>query len=178
MPHQIHGVSVVDAQAADLTRADGVATSDRSLALGAYGADCPGVVIAAPDAFGIAHCGWRGTAGGMVGVLCAAVAARSRAPRSAWHAFIGPGISAPRYEVDAPVLAARAWPAEAISPSARPGRAHLDLRVALGRDLAGQGIAQVAMSGLCTADDQRLRSYRHQGAGAVQLLLAWIDNDI
>lgn len=176
VPRQVHGVSVVDDRAADLSQADGVVTADRTIALGAYGADCPGVVIAAPDAVGIAHCGWRGTAGGMVGVLCAEVAARSRAPRSTWHAFIGPGISGPRYEVDAPVLGARAWPTDAVSPSIRPGHAHLDLASALRWDLAEHGITQIAASGICTCDDQRIHSYRHQGAGMVQLLLAWMES--
>lgn len=178
VPRQVHGIAVVDDRATDLSQADGVVTADRGLALGAYGADCPGVVIAAPDAVGIAHCGWRGTAGGMVGVLCAAVAARSRAPRATWHAFIGPGISGPRYEVDAPVLAAREWPGGSVTPSVRPGHAHLDLVSALRWDLADQGISQVATSGICTADDQRIHSFRHQGSGTVQLLLAWIDNNI
>ncbi len=178
MPRQIHGISVADARDADLSQADGVVTGERGIALGAYGADCPGVVIAAPDAFGIAHCGWRGTAGGMVGALCAAVAARSRAPRAAWHAFIGPGISGPRYEVDAPVLSASAWPADAVAPSIRSGHAQLDLAAVLRHDLAAAGIPRVEASGICTCDDQRLHSYRHQGAGAVQLLMIWIDNNI
>ena len=167
-----------DERAEDLFQADGVVTADAGIALGVYGADCPGVVVAAPDAFGIAHCGWRGTAGGMVEALCAAVAGRSLAPRSAWHAFIGPGISGPRYEVDGPVLSARAWPADSLTPSTNSERAHLDLASALSHDLAESGIQQVRTSDICTCDDGRLHSYRHQGPGAVQLLMIWIDNDI
>lgn len=178
VPRQVHGVAVADDRDADLSRIDGVATTDRTVAIGAYGADCPGVVIAAPDAFGIAHCGWRGTAGGMVANLCAAIAARSRAPRTEWHAFIGPGISGPRYEVDGPVLAAHAWPAASLAPSSRPGRAHLDLTSALRQDLQTAGIHHVTNSGICTCDDQRLHSFRHRGAGLVHVLLTWSDNNI
>jgi copper oxidase (laccase) domain-containing protein len=178
VPRQVHGIAVVDDRAEDLSQADGVVTADAGTALGAYGADCPGVVIAAPDAVGIAHCGWRGTAGGMVGVLCAAVAARSRAPRASWHAFIGPGISGPRYEVDAPVLSARAWPMDSLSSAERSGHAHLALATVLRRDLIEAGISQIINSGICTCDDPRLHSYRHRGPGAVQLLLTWIGNNI
>lgn len=172
IPRQIHGALVADAGASDLSRADGVATGDPGLALGAYGADCPGVVIAAADALAVGHCGWRGTAGGMVTALTAAVAARSATPPGQWVAFIGPGISGPRYEVDAPVLGSRSWPPEAVVPTV-PGRAHLDLAVALAADLRGAGISRIIDAGICTADDPRLHSYRHRGSGLVQLLVAW-----
>lgn len=173
VPKQVHGVVVVLHDAPDLSQADGLVTADPKVALGAYGADCPGVVIATPDALGIAHCGWRGTAGGMVVQLCAALEAISRSPHGEWHAFIGPGISGPRYEVDGPVLAARAWPVSALAPSPSPGRAFMDLAAALSADLHAAGIPAVGLSGICTATDPRLHSFRHQGAGLVQMLLAW-----
>ena len=173
VPRQVHGVVVLAHDAADLSQADGVVASDPAIALGAYGADCPGVVLAAPDALGIAHCGWRGTAGGMVARLAEALTARSRAPRDHWQALIGPGISGPRYEVDGPVLSARPWPAAALSPAATPGRAHLDLATVLEHDLRAAGITAITRSGICTAGDPRLHSFRHHGAGLVQVLIAW-----
>jgi hypothetical protein len=174
VPRQVHGTRVVDA-AADfvaLIEADGVVAAGTPAAVGAYGADCPALVLASAQALGIAHCGWRGTAGGIVANLVAAVAACSAEPRARWRAFIGPGISGPCYEVDAPVLGARAWPAEALAPG-RPGRAHLDVPAAVAADLRALGIDDVRVSGVCTASDPRLWSYRRRGPGQVQLLAAW-----
>lgn len=173
VPRQVHGVLVVAHDVTDLSQADGVVTADQLSALGAYGADCPGVVIATPDALGIAHCGWRGTAGGMVERLCSAVEGLSRAPRATWHALIGPGISGPRYEVDGPVLIAHAWPSAALSRAATPGRAQLDLATVLDHDLRRAGLASIQQSGVCTATDPRLHSFRHHGPGLVQMLVAW-----
>jgi hypothetical protein len=173
VPRQVHGVVVLDAAAPDLSGADGVVTSQPDLAIGAYGADCPGVVIAAPDALGVAHCGWRGTAGGMVGKLCDALVRCSATHPSTWRALIGPGISGRRYEVDAPVLESREWPATALAPAAVQGRAHLDLATVLHRDLEAAGVGHITQVGVCTADDPRLHSFRHRGAGLVQMLVAW-----
>ncbi len=174
VPRQVHGTVIVDAgaSAAELDRADGLVSDDPRLALGVFGADCPGLCIAAPDALGVAHCGWRGVAAGIVTRLVDALAARSAHPRSRWHAFIGPGIRGPAYEVDAPVLAARAWPIAALAPRAN-GRASLDLPTAIIADLAHAGIAHATASGRCTHEDSRLHSYRWDGPGITQLLVAW-----
>ena len=169
---QPHGAVVAEAVAGALPDADALVSADPRLALAAFGADCPGLVLAAPDALGIAHCGWRGTAAGIVGNLVAAVAARSRQPSATWRAFIGPGISGARYEVDAPVLAARSWPAAALRPG-RAGQAYLDLARAIADDLRHAGVADVAVSGVCTFDDAALRSHRRGDRGAVQALAAW-----
>ncbi len=178
VPRQIHGLAVVTVgpeavQPSLLAQADGAVTGEPGVAVGAYGADCPGVVLATPDAVGVAHCGWRGTAGGMVDRLVTALAARSSTPRSSWWALIGPGISGAQYEVDAPVLTARVWPPAAVTPAARPGRAYLDLAVALEADLQAAGITAVVRTGVCTATDPRLHSFRRRGPGLVQLLVAW-----
>ena len=172
VPRQVHGTLVVAYNSPDLSQADGV-VGPASVALGAYGADCPGVVVTAPDALAIGHCGWRGTAGGMVARLAAALREQTTTPPSDWHALIGPGISGPRYEVDAPVLSARAWPGAALHASPAPGRAYLDLATVLVADLHAVGIASIVRTGICTAADPRLHSFRHQGLGLVQMLLVW-----
>ncbi len=172
VPKQIHGVRVADARDTRLGDADGVVTGDPRLAIGVYGADCPGVIVAAPDCMAIGHCGWRGTAGGMVHHLVESLVGKSQHPPSAWCAFIGPGISGPRYEVDAPVLSARAWPEHALAPSVE-GRAFLDLTEVLAEDLARAGVFKIQRAGVCTAGDERLHSYRHQGSGIVQMLVTW-----
>jgi len=170
VPRQIHGTLVVVADdAAGLLLADGVVS--RSASLGVYGADCPGLVIATPHALGLAHCGWRGTAGGIVARLVAALSAVTQDSRETWHALIGPGISAPEYEVDAPVLNARRWPETALS-ARDAGHAHLDLGETIRCDLITAGIAHITDSGICTHRDPRLHSYRWQGQGPTQLLAA------
>ncbi len=174
VPGQIHGSAVLalPAAASELARADGLASADRSLALGVFGADCPGLCVVAGSALAVAHCGWRGTAAGIVTGLVAALAPIADGPRGSWQAFIGPGISGPCYEVDAVVLTARSWPAAALAPG-RPGRAQLDVARAIAEDLRALGIVAITSCGVCTAGDERLWSYRRRGAGPVQLLVAW-----
>jgi polyphenol oxidase len=174
VPRQVHGTRIVhaDAEHHELAQADGVVSAASATALGAFGADCPGLVLVAADALGVAHCGWRGVAGGIVARLVAAMRTVSASDPAHWHAFIGPGISARRYEVDQPVLGARTWPAAALHPG-RPGYAWLDVAAAIAADVAEQGVTAVARSGICTHEDPRLWSYRQRGAGQVQVLVAW-----
>ncbi len=173
-PRQIHGAIIANVDDADdCTLADGVVSGLAGNALGVFSADCPGLCLIAPDLLGMAHCGWRGTASGIVAALVAAMTRRSRHLPQSWRAFVGPGISGPAYEVDAPVLSAREWPADALRSAAIPGRAHLDLTRAIAGDLAAAGIRDVTRSEVCTASDERLWSYRRRGPGPVQMLIAW-----
>ncbi len=74
----------------------------------------------------------------------------------------------------APVLGARTWPAAALRPG-RPGHAFLDVPEAVASDALACGVGTVTRSGVCTASDARLWSYRRRGAGQVQALVAWRD---
>jgi copper oxidase (laccase) domain-containing protein len=174
VPGQVHGnlVQRLPAAPAQLALADGLASTDHGLALGVFGADCPGLCVLAGGALAMAHCGWRGTATGIVARLIAALDGLTDTPRRQWQAFIGPGISAPSYEVDDAVLGARSWPAAALRRG-RPGHAQLDLGAAIAHDLGILGVEAITRCGVCTAGDQRLWSYRRRGAGPVQLLVAW-----
>lgn len=171
---QVHGAEVVTVTGpADQSPiADGLVTTVPHLALGVFGADCPGLALMAPDALGAAHCGWRGTAAGMVDRLAESLARVSRHPPGRWHAFIGPGIAGPSYEVDAPVLDARTWPTTALIPRA-DGRAFLDLPTVLAADCHRAGITAVTCCGVDTASDARLHSYRRAGKGPIQMLVVW-----
>lgn len=169
---QMHGIRVVSAASGPAAEADGLTTLRPGPPLVVFGADCPGLCLVAPDALGLAHCGWRGVAGGMVGSLVAALAARSRHPPAQWQGVIGPAVHPEDYEVDGPVLEARMWPAAALGP-ARPGRAHLDLPAAITADLAALGCRAVTQATVSTSRDARLWSYRKHGAGLVQGLAAW-----
>lgn len=173
VPRQVHGTRVARVEPGqDPGEADGLVTT-AAVALGIFGADCPGLVLVAGDAMGVAHCGWRGCAGGIVAVLVEALrTCAPQVPPRHWAAFIGPGIGGEDYEVDAPVLAARTWPPAALTWH-RPGHALLDLRCAISADLRAAGISRIDATSISTRRDPRLHSYRGQGRGPTQLLLAW-----
>lgn len=174
VPRQVHGIRIVqaDADRDALAQADGVVGAQPDVAIGVFGADCPGLVLVAEDALGIAHCGWRGVAGGIVAQLAASMRTVTASEPARWHAFIGPGIAGRNYEVDQPVLDARVWPSSAVNP-ARVGHARLDVAETIACDLATLGVTNIQRSGICTQEDPRLWSYRQRGAGQVQVLVAW-----
>jgi copper oxidase (laccase) domain-containing protein len=171
--HQVHGARVARVDPGqDPGAADGLVTT-APIALGVFGADCPGLCIATPGALGVAHCGWRGMAAGIVPALVEALAAAvPDDPRGSWQALIGPGIAGCDYQVDAPVLTARSWPHQALT---REGgeRALLDLAEAIAQDCAALGVDRVQRSGINTRRDPRLHSHRRAGPGVAQLLAAW-----
>lgn len=170
---QVHGCSIVTGRpTVPMAEADGLVVHHPMAAVGVFGADCPPLVVAAPDALGVAHCGWRGTAAGIVPRLSEALRAASRHEPSTWHALVGPGVHPDDFEVDAPVLSSRTWPAGSLR-SGRPGRAWLDLPAAIAADCVGCGFASVARSAITTSREPRLRSHRRDGAGHPQLMLAW-----
>ncbi len=176
IPKQIHGSLIVDADDNErLAHADGVITKRSDLVIGVFGADCPGLIIDAGDVIGAAHCGWRGVAAGIVNKLIKALGAESQNNISSWHALIGPGISASRYEVDEPVLRAREWPSLAVQATT-PGHATLDITHTIAYDVQQAGLINIQHTGICTANDTRLWSFRHQGPGLVQALVAWRNN--
>lgn len=167
---QVHGVRV--AGPGEGGEADALVGTDAALAV--FGADCPPLVIAAPDALAAAHCGWRSTAGGIVARVAAALAGTSRHPPAAWFALVGPGVAQADYEVDGPVLSARAWPPDCLAP-ARPGRAFLDLPAVVAADARAAGIGRVVQAVQSTTRTPGLRSHRREGAGAPQMLVVWRD---
>ncbi len=167
---QVHGTAILD-DAAD-GHGDGRVSDSSQAALGVFGSDCPPLVLAAPDALAVAHCGWRGTAAGIVAATAAALAARSTHPSSAWTALVGPGVHPDDYEVDAAVMDAMAWPAGSLLHG-RPGHAWLDLPAAVAALIAATGAGSVARSPFCTSRHPLLRSHRRHGRGHPQLLVAW-----
>lgn len=169
---QVHGCVVLadDASGAG----DARVSANPQAALGVFGSDCPPLVLAASDALAVAHCGWRGTAAGIVAATVTALAARSAHPPAAWTALIGPGVHPDDYEVDATVLTALAWPAGTVLPG-RPGHGWLDLPAAVAALATTAGVGAVARSPLCTSRHPLLRSHRRHGRGHPQLLVAWRD---
>ena len=150
-------------------------TSVPGVALGVLSADCPGVLIADPDAqlVGAAHSGRQGTARGVVPALVRAMTAAGGDP-GRMHAVIGPGICGGCYEVPAPMRDE----VDAVVPGSgcltRAGTPGLDLRAGIAGQLAGLGVRQVRADGRCTAEDPGLYSYRRDGRTGRFAALVWL----
>lgn len=189
-PYQTHGneVVVVDATTPERPRCDALVVERPGRLVGVLGADCPGVLIVDPThhVLAVVHSGWRGTAANIVAATIGVLARRFDSRVDELRAWIGPAISAPHYEVDAPVLDAIAsgMPLEgeltthAIARATRPGHAQLDLRAAITTQLLHCGIPRsvISVSSACTyADEAEFFSHRRDGprAGRQALVAGW-----
>jgi hypothetical protein len=166
LPRQVHGTTVVEAALGDEPRADGLVATARGLLVGIVTADCVPVLLVnrRRRVAAAVHAGWRGAA---AGVLEAALG-RLGDPADV-EAALGPAVGACCYEVGPEVLAAfRARTGDAAAPAwhERPGRPHVDLRVAAELLLRAAGVHRVDVLGPCTVCDRRYASYRRDGAGA------------
>ena len=173
---QVHGTVVLDADAAGSAgSADAAVTRRPDRVLAILVADCMPVLLASSDGavLGAAHAGWRGLA---AGVLEATVAAMRTEPRGI-HAWLGPVIGTPQFEVGEEVRAAfvahDARAATAFATNAR-GRWHCDLRLLARQRLGALGITSVAAAALSTyADSARCYSYRRDGRTGRMAALLW-----
>jgi polyphenol oxidase len=142
---------------------DGQVTSNPDLTPLVMVADCLPVAMAGPEGVAIAHCGWRGLAGGIAGEAARAVGAEAAA--------IGPGIGPCCYEVGEEVLSAF----DDLDGVAR-GRM-LDLTAVATALLERAGVDAIESSGLCTSCNPEL-FYSHRRDGertGRQAGLVWID---
>lgn len=132
-----------------LPACDALITATPGLLLGVTAADCLSVFLVDPvhRAIGLAHSGWRGTAGRIVpNTLHAMTVAFGTRPQECLAA-IGPGISGAGYEVDAPVYAAFSEPPDAgIFTPTRPHHWLLDLTAAVQQQLLSCGVPPEALS--------------------------------
>jgi polyphenol oxidase len=142
---------------------DAHATADPGLTPLVMVADCLPVALVGPGGVAMAHCGWRGLAGGMVAEAAEAVDAKAAA--------IGPGIGPCCYEVGEEVLAA-------FSDLDGVARGQmLDLTLVAQRLLERAGVESAESSGLCTSCNPEL-FYSHRRDGdrtGRQAGLAWIE---
>lgn len=129
-------------------------------------ADCWPVVVADPVAARavVAHCGWRGAAGGLAGDSVRALLALGSDPGDLL-AVCGPGIGAASFEVGVDVAAA--FPVECRSAT-RQGTLSVDLGAFLARDLAAAGVdpSRIRVDARDTMTDPGLHSHRRDGAHA------------
>ena len=127
-------------------------------------ADCLPVALSGPKGVAMAHCGWRGLAGGIVAEAVREVEASAAA--------IGPGIGPCCYEVGEEVLA-RFADLDGVAT----GRM-LDLTAVATRLLERAGVDSVEASDLCTSCNSEL-FYSHRRDGertGRQAGLAWISD--
>jgi len=189
---QVHGMNVVDLDAAVAARtvgpadrggseplgpADAAFTRRRGRVCAILTADCLPILLAADsgDLVAAAHAGWRGLAGG---VIEAAVKALQVAPERLM-AWLGPAIGPEHFEVGAEVreavLAGDSGADAAFAVNAR-GRYMADLSGLARRRLAALGVSRIYGGGHCTyADGERYFSHRRDGVTGRQATLVWLE---
>jgi YfiH family protein len=173
---QSHGtrVAVVDRSARGrgaravehaMVATDALVTTSSELPLVVLVADCCPIVVVDVNQriLGVAHAGWRGSAGGVAGALLETMRQLGAEPASC-HALIGPSIDQARYEVGHEVAAALRGSLSTTSPGFIDGagpRSHVDLAALNVSQLVESGIpsTQVAITPWRT-DDERFFSDR------------------
>ena len=135
-------------------RADALATDDPAVVLAVRIADCCPVLLASADGRAVAavHAGWRGV---IAGVLPRAVGALRGLSGASLVAAIGPCISAEHFEVGAEVAAEfhAAFPGRSnriVLPHPAPGKARIDLKLALALQLEDAGVSAFDVRPECT----------------------------
>lgn len=182
---QVHGTTVFDADlACDYANkapvADAAITTRLGLPLLIMTADCLPVVIANSEgsAVGVAHAGWRGLAAGVLENTLAALVAK-KPEGGAWHAWIGPAISQPNFEVGDDVFRAFVEPEPAtvryFKQAGPEGKWLADLPGLARHRLQQAGVAMVHCSGLCTyANSERFFSFRRKAVTGRIVTAAWL----
>jgi YfiH family protein len=172
MGRQVHGAKLREHRVAQTTRiyadvepspeeVDAHSTSSPELTPLVMVADCLPVAMAGPRGVAMAHCGWRGLAGGIVAETAAAIDAQAAA--------VGPGIGPCCYEVGDEVLAEF----EDLDGVAEDRM--LDLTAVARGLLARAGVTDVESADLCTKCNPELY-YSHRRDGertGRQAGLAW-----
>ena len=178
---QTHGANVVRISSpvdqinnqGPLPVADAQWTDVIGIGLAILTADCVPVVIADPDGHGvgIAHCGWRGAASGVLESLVAAMECRSKR----LNAWLGPGICKRCYEVGPDVLERLdvRISKRVIEAVPKQERWWLDLPRYLEMLLRQLGVQRIFRSTNCTYEDQNLYSYRRDKVTGRVATLVW-----
>jgi len=192
--HQVHSTSVtcVDAGAAGrgaattaniIPASDALITNRADLYLFLRFADCVPVLLCDPmhHAVGLAHAGWKGTIGNIVGQTVAAMSAAFATRPLDLLAAIAPCIGSCHYQIREDVAqhvraALPFWP-QVLRPDTDE-HFFLDLAEANRRLLVAAGVAaaNIVVSGLCTAcHTDQFYSHRAENGktGRFGVLLAW-----
>ena len=178
---QVHGNAVRVATEADTERgthpdageapiADALITADQHVALMTLHADCLAMLLVDPEqrVVGAVHAGWRSTVKDISGETVRAMRSAFGSRPEDLIAYVGPSISADRYEVgDEVVEAWRSVPGTSEAAVTRVNGAwRFDLKVANASQLRACGLADknIEISLVCTASHTgRWFSHRAQG---------------
>lgn len=167
---QIHSAILLDAVAGCAGTGDALVSRRRTLALTVATADCVPVLLAAGDELAAVHAGWRGVVQRIV-----PAAVRQLSSPAATTAWIGPAIGGCCYEVGEDVAdqvsaaVGENWRDGLVlpRPAGRPGkRPHLDLQLAVARQLVACGVVHIRKVERCTFCHDDLWSYRRDGRSA------------
>jgi YfiH family protein len=156
--------TVLDAGPCDI-----LATTLPGIALVVQTADCVPVILAGPNAVGVAHAGWRGAAANAAGAAVEEMS-RAGAPLSSLRAWLGPSIGPCCYEIGGEVAAQFAGDFARRSCN---GRYTLDLRAVNRSQLGAAGIpaANISVHPACTrCGGDQFASYRRDGAAAGRMI--------
>jgi hypothetical protein len=177
---QVHGnaVAVVEerpepGETVDAGQCDALATRLPGVGLVVQTADCVPVLLAASDAVGAVHAGWRGTTANVAVTAVEALFAITQDPGSV-RAWLGPSIGACCYEVGAEVASRFA---SEFARSSSDGRFRLDLPALVRSQLEEAGIPRECITphASCTmCGGERFASYRRdrEKAGRMIALVA------
>jgi hypothetical protein len=173
---QVHGAGVVEAdRLAGVPEADAAIARKPDTVCAVLVADCIPVLLAdrAGTTVAMAHCGWRGLAGGILENTLT----RMSLPPGQILAYLGPGIGPRAFEVGADVrdafLAVDAQAEVAFAPHAA-GKWLADLFLLARQRLARAGVGSIHGGGLCTfTDSQRFFSYRRDRTTGRMAAVIW-----
>lgn len=181
---QVHGrvVAVVEqrpepGETVDAGSCDALVTRLPGVGLVVQTADCVPILLAAPNAIGAVHAGWRGAASNVAGAAIESLLEFTDDAGSI-RAWLGPAIGACCYEVGAEV--AERFPGEFLRGS-RDGRYRLDLPAVVRSQLEAAGVARDRIMGgaPCTmCGGERFASYRRdrERAGRMIALIARLED--
>jgi YfiH family protein len=162
-PRQVHGVSIAEADVAESTPADLVASTDPTRLAAVRTADCVPILLGCRrrGAVVAVHAGWRGIVGDAPGTAVRHLVSHGSTAADL-VAAIGPAIGLDAFEVGPEVAAefTAAGLGSAVDP--RQPKPHVDLHAAARQRLLAAGLAADAIGGasICTAQDPRFFSHR------------------
>lgn len=161
--HQVHGTTVEQVPGEAFPDADGLVATAPRVALLARAADCvPVLLVAEGGEIGAVHAGREGVRRGVVTVAVDRLRDLGAAGVRAW---VGPHICGGCYEVPEEMRAEIAAAVPATHATTTWGTPALDLGAGVLAQLAAAGVPATAVGG-CTREDERLHSYRRDGAAA------------
>ncbi len=176
VPHQVHGshISIVSSAGPGVLMCDGLITSQKDLALGISVADCIPLLAFHPGGrvVGVAHCGWRGIASGIVREFCNKIEVMGFAIGEIFF-LLGPAIGLCCYEVGEDVLLQFDPSAVGAHSSKKGERLYLDLKAIVVDELQTQGVeqAKILIDKTCTSCQKSLlTSYRASGPECGRML--------